>query len=308
MMVTKEKGNRTEMGLKQMIIAAIMILFVVAPASAATLTVTPDSTTSGALVTIEGTGFGANEEVNITSTVTDFKIPVSGTDGRYAYSLVDFNISQENTSFSLSVREVEDDMILKVKRFWWTPYWTIDENGELGFTFTRDDTTNTSTVTRGMPTPTGVYCVVTVTGTAVAAPTATGYVQNVTLNATVTKKVMTNDTGGFKEVIDTHGIPAGNYTINATNSTVYAEATLMLSLCGDANKDGDVGAYDCVCIARCVAEIPGYCDKVNDEYTSDTLNLAAADVDGEAGVTIDDARYLARYLVGLETELHCPED
>jgi len=193
---------------------------------------------------------------------------------------------------------VEDDMILKVKRFWWTPYWTIDENGELGFTFIRDNITNTSIVTRGMPTPTGVYCVVTVTGTAVAAPTVTGYVQNVTLNATIIKKVMTNDTGGFKEVIDTHGIPAGRYTINATNSTVYAGATLTLSLCGDANKDGDVGAYDCVCIARYVAEIPG--------YDADTLNLNAANVNGIDGVTIEDARYLARYLVGLETKLHCP--
>ena len=291
------KGIRTASKMKQMIIAALIMLFVIAPASAATLTVTPDSTTSGALVTIEGTGFGANEEVTITSTVTGFKIPVSGTDGKYAYSLVEFNISQENTSFSLGVREVENDMILKVKRFGWTPYWTIDEN-ELGFTFTHDGATNTSTVTRGMPTPTGVYCVITVTGTAVAGHPPTGYVQNVTLNATITKKVTTNPTGGFKEVIDTHGIPAGTYTINATNSTVYATDTLTLSLCGDANKDGDVGAYDCVCIARYKAEIPG--------YDANTLNLNAADVDGSEEVDINDARYLARYLVGLETELKCP--
>jgi len=291
------KRSRTARKMKQMAIAALILLFVIAPASAATLTVTPDSTTSGALVTLEGTGFGATEEVTITSTVTGFKIPVSGTDGRYAYSLVEFNISQENMSFSLSVREVENDMILKVKRFWWTPYWTIDEN-ELGFIFTRDGATNTSTVTRGMPTPTGVYCVITVTGTAVAAPTVTGYVQNVTLNATITKKVTTDATGGFTDVIDTHGVPAGTYIINATNSTVYAEDTLTLSLCGDANKDGDVGAYDCVCIARKVAGIPG--------YDAETLNLNAADVDGSVGVTINDARYLARYLVGLETDLNCP--
>jgi len=296
-MAMKKRGSGTAIKMKGMIIAALIMLFVIAPASAATLTVTPDSTTSGALVTLEGTGFGANEEVTITSTVTGFKIPVSGTDGKYAYSLVDFNISQENTSFSLSVREVEGDMILKVKRFGWTPYWTIDEN-ELGFKFTREGATNTSTVTRGMPTPTGVYCVITVTGTAVAAPTVTGYVQNVTLNATITKKVTTNPTGGFTEVIDTHGVPAGTYTINATNSTVYAEDTLTLSLCGDANKDGDVGAYDCVCIARYVAAIPG--------YGADTLNLNAADVDGSEEVDINDARYLARYLVGLETELNCP--
>lgn len=296
-MKKKGRGSGTAMAMKQIAIVALILVAFVAPASAATLTVTPSSTTSGALVTIEGTGFGANEEVTITSAVTGFKIPVSGIDGKYAYSLVDFNISQENTSFSLGAREVEDDMVLKVKRFWWTPYWTIDGN-ELGFTFTRDDATNTSVVTRGMPTPTGVYCVLTVTGTAVAAPTVTGYVQNVTLNATITKKVTTNATGGFTEVIDTHGTPAGTYTINATNNTVYAEGTLILSLCGDANKDGDVGAYDCVCIARYEAEIPG--------YDGDTLNLNAADVDGSGGVDINDARYLARYLVGLETKLYCP--
>ena len=292
-----KKGSRTARKMEQMVITALIMFFVIAPVSAATLTVTPDSTTSGALVTIEGTGFGANEEVTITSTVTGFKIPVSGTDGKYAYSLINFNISQENTSFSLSVREVQNDMVIKVKRFWWTPYWTIDEN-ELGFTFTRNDATNTSTVTRGMPMPTGVYCVVTVTGTAVAGHPPTGYVQNVTLNATITKKTWTNNTGWFKGVIDTHGIPAGTYTITATNSTVHAEDTLTLSLCGDGNKDGDVGAYDCVCIARYVAEIPG--------YDAETLNLNAANVNGTGGVTIDDARYLARYLVGLETELHCP--
>ncbi len=296
----KKKGIRKGRGMRMKqtaIVALILVAFIAAPASAATLTVTPDSTTSGALVTIEGTGFGADEEVTLTSTVTGFKIPVSPGDGKYAYSLVDFNISQENTSFSLSVREVEDDMEIKVKRFWWTPYWTIDED-ELGFTFTRDDATNTSAVTRGMPTPTGVYCVVTVTGTAVAGNSPTGYVQNVTLNATITKKVKTNATGGFKEVIDTHGVPAGTYIINATNGTVSAEATLTLSLCGDANKDGDVGAYDCVCIARYEAGIPG--------YDAETLNLNAANVNGIDGVTIEDARYLARYLVGLETELHCP--
>jgi hypothetical protein len=120
-MIVTKKGSRTARKIKQMIIAAIILVAFVASASAATLTVTPSATTSGALVTLEGTGFGATEEVTITSTVTGFKIPVSG-DGVYAYSLVDFNISQENMSFSLSVREVEDDMILKVKRFWWTPY------------------------------------------------------------------------------------------------------------------------------------------------------------------------------------------
>ena len=288
-MKKKGRGMKKRIRMAHILITALILVAFVAPASAATLTITPDTTASGAFVIIEGAGFGANEEVTITSTVTGFKIPVSW-DGKYAYSLVDFNISQENTSFSLSAREVVDDMELKVKRFWWTPYWTLDEN-ELGFVFTYD-ATHTSTVTRGMPTPEGVYCVITVTGSVVEAPTVTGYVENVTMSATITKGATIDSTGGFKEVIDTHGIPAGTYTITAD----AAEATLILSLKGDVNKDGAVGAYDCACIARYVVGIPG--------YDATTLNLDAADVDGIPGVTIDDARYLARYLVGLETELH----
>ena len=290
----KKKGSKTAMRIKQIAIVALILAAFVAPASAATITVTPSTTTSGDFVTIEGTGFGANDEVTLNSSVTGFKIPVSG-DGIYAYSLVKFNISQENMSYSLSVREVEDDTVIEVKRFTWTPYWTIDHN-TMGFVFTRDDTTNKSTVTRGMPTPTGVYCVVAVTGTAVAGPSPTKYFQNVTLNATLTYKIKTNTTGGFEEVIDTHGIPEGAYTITATSSTVDAETTLNLSLNGDANMDGNVGAYDCVCIARYVIGIPG--------YDNTTMNYDAMDVDPNSGVDIRDARYLARYLVGLETVLH----
>lgn len=280
----KKEGREREMVRKmgKVIIAAIILIAFVGSVSAATLTITPDTAVSGDLVTIEGAGFGANKEATISSTVTGFKIPVSG--GKYAHSLVDFNISDESTSFSLSVREVENDMKIKVKRFWLTPYWTIDHD-MMGFDFEYDPVTNTATVTRGMPTPTGVYEVIDVVGNAVEGATT------VAMTTTVTKKVTTDASGGFKEVIDTHGIPAGTYTINATDGVVYAEAMQTLSLDADVSKDGYVGVYDCVCIARYALGVPGY-----DETT---LNIDAADINGDGVVDLRDARCLARLLIGL---------
>jgi len=272
------KARKTE----KITIAAIILIAFVGTVSAATLTVTPDTAVSGALVTIEGAGFGANKEVTITSTVTDFKIPVS--EGKYAHSLVGFNISDGNTSFSLSVREVKNDMKINVKRFWWTPYWTIDHD-TMGFDFEYDPANNTATVTRGMPIPTGVYEVIDVMGNAVEGATT------VTMTATVTRKVMTDASGGFKEVNDTHGIPAGGYTVNATDGVVYAEAMQTLSLDADVSKDGYVGVYDCVCIARYVLGVPG--------YDATTLNIDVADINGDGVVDLRDARCLAKQLIGL---------
>ena len=273
------KVRKTE----KVIIAAIILIAFVGAVSAATLTVTPDTAVSGSFVTIEGAGFEANKEATISSTVTGFRIPVLE-DGKYAHSLVGFNISDEHTSFSLSVREVENDMKINVKRFWWTPYWTIDHD-MMGFVFSYDPVTHTATVTRGMPTPTGVYEVIDVMGNAVDGATT------VTMTATVTRKVMTDASGGFKEVIDTHGIPAGTYTINATDGVVYAEAMPTLSLDADVSKDGYVGVYDCVCIARYVLSVPG--------YDTTTLNIDVADINGDGIVDLRDARCLARQLIGL---------
>ena len=136
-----------------------------------------------------------------------------------------------------------------------------------------------------MPIPTGVYEVIDVMGNAVEGATT------VTMTATVTKKVTTDASGGFKEVIDTHGIPAGGYTVNATDGVVYAEAMQTLSLDADVSKDGYVGVYDCVCIARYVLGVPG--------YDATTLNIDVADINGDGVVDLRDARCLAKQLIGL---------
>lgn len=288
------KGLKTGMkmkkgaGMKQMVIATIILVAFVAPVSAATLTVTPDTATSGTFVTIEGTGFNNNEIVILKSTVICYKPVV---DEKCECSLMKFNISNENTSFSLSVREVEDNVTIYVKRFIW---WTIDHD-MLGFHFTYDPATNTSNVTRGMPTPVGIY-EIDVIGNAVE-----GSEPSCTMITTVSLKLTANSTGGFKEVIDTHGIPTGCangiYIINATGQTsgASAGATLKILLEGDASKDGQVNAYDCVCIARYWAGISGYDDT--------TVCKDAADIDDDGDVDLDDARHLARYLIGLEASI-----
>lgn len=278
----KKKGRGKVRKTEKIIIAAIMLVAFVGSVSAATLTVTPDTAVSGAFVTIEGEGFASFTAVDVNVSCKK-KIPF-GNPGEYSQGLQKFNISNENTAFSVKVWPVQDDFAIKVKRFWWTPYWTIDHD-MMGFDFEYDPVTNTATVTRGMPIPTGVYETIDVTGTAVDGAT--------TLNicTVVTQEVTTDASGGFKEVIDTHGIPAGTHTVNATDGVIYAEATQTLSLDADVSGDGYVGVYDCVCIARYVLKVPGY-----DETT---LNIDEADINGDGVVDLRDARCLARQLIGL---------
>ena len=293
----RERGKvrKTE----KVIIAAIILVAFVGSVSAATLTVTPDTAVCGALVTVEGEGFTPNAPLIMESTTTCEKPVVSG---KCECSLMKFNISNEETSFSLSVREVKGNVVIHVKKF--LIYWTIDHN-MMGFNFVYDPITRTATVTRGMPTPTGVYEVIDVIGNAVDGATTC------TMTTTITKKVMTDGAGGFKEAFDTHGIPAGIYTVTAGGTTdthgipagtytVTADgttATLNLTTTpempggADVSKDGYVGVYDCVCIARYDLGVPG--------YDGTTLNIDAADVNGDGVVDLRDARCLARLLIGL---------
>ena len=266
------------------VVMAILLGFAVIPvASAATLTITPSTAVSGDLVTIEGAGFTPNAAVTIESTCTCEKPVVSG---KCECSLMKFNISTEETGFSLSVHEVEGNVKISVKRSWWTPYWTIDHN-MMGFVFSYDPGTHTSTVTRGMPTPTGVYEVIDVIGNAVGSATTC------TMTTTITKKVTTDGAGGFKEVFDTQGIPAGTYMVTAdgTTATLNLTTTPEMPEGADISKDGYVGVYDCVCIARYALGVPG--------YDGTTLNIDAADVNGDGVVDLRDARCLARQLIGL---------
>jgi len=280
--------------MKQIAIVALIILvaFVCSASlalAAPVLTVTPNSTTPGAeLVTINGTGFNASENVTLKTTVTCWKPVV---DGKCECTLENVEI-RKGARFTLRVREVTDNVTLYIKKvIWWPPIGP----GTPGFTFTYAP--NTSTVS-SMKIPVGGKYSIDVIGDAVEGSV------NCTMTTTAIMKVKANTSGNFTvENIDTTGIPICNFTINATgdDSGKSANATLTLFLKGDASKDGQVNAYDCSCIARCVAEISGYCKKAcpTCPYTSDTLCLTAADVDGSPGVTIDDAKYLAEYLIGL---------
>ena len=282
----KGRGSGTAMRMKQIAIVALIILVAfVAPSSAATLTVTPSSATVGDDVTIEGTGFTANEAVTLKTTCTCWKPVV---DGKCECTMNDFEIPNKNVSFWLSVREVEGNVTLYVKKFIW---WTVDHD-MLGFHFAYDSATKTSNVSRMKPIPVGTYKI-DVIGDAVDGA------ENCSMTTTIEKELKANSTGGFKETFDTHGIPVCNLTINATDGVNSAEAELGLFLLGDASKDGQVNSYDCACIGRYWAGISGY------DNTTICWGCAAKVAPDIGVVDLADARCLARYLVGLELSIPC---
>ena len=285
----KKKGRGTAMRMKQIAIVALIMVAFVAPASAATLTVTPSSATVGDEITVEGTGFNATDTVTLKTTATCGKPAISGI---CECCMNNFEIPNENVSFWLSVSPVKDNVTLHVKKY--LIWWTIDHN-MLGFQFTYDSATKTSDVSRMKPIPVGTYTI-DVIGDAVDGA------ENCSMTTTVEKVLKANSTGGFKEVIDTTGIPICNLTINATDQSGNSdEAEVGLFLLGDASKSGQVNVYDCVCIARYALDLSGYDDT--------TVCWKAADVAPPRGnpdnVTLADARCLARYLVGLEPSIPC---
>lgn len=290
-----KKGMKMEKGagMKQMIITAIILVAFVSTTPLAlavpVLTITPSSATVGDEITIEGTGFNATDTVTLKTTATCGKPAISGI---CECCMNNFEIPNENVSFWLSVSPVNGNVTIHVKRY--LIWWTIDHN-MLGFQFTYNSVTKTSNVYRMKPIPVGTYTI-DVIGDAV------GGAENCSMTTTVEKELKANLTGGFKEVIDTHGVPICNFTINATDQSGNSdEAELGLFLLGDASKSGQVNVYDCVCIARYALDLSGYDDT--------TVCWKAADVAPPRGnpdnVTLADARCLARYLVGLEPSIPC---
>jgi hypothetical protein len=176
----------------------------------------------GELVTIKGEGFGAKEQVTLSCHVSDLEVPVS--DDKYEYSLKEFNLSDPNTGFSLSVREVKDDMEVRLKKQGGTQIVVIKED-KYGFKFDYDSTTDTATVSVPMPLDpsyTGIYEFIEVSGTAF------GGTNNVYMDIRIINSVTTNESGYFETVIDTHGFPPHEYTIHATSATASAKTTLTI--------------------------------------------------------------------------------
>jgi len=189
-------------------------------ASAAILTVTPDQVVIGEPVTVEGNGFGANEAVTLSSSVSDFVITVSGS--TYVYRLEDFYLSDSNTLFSLSAREVEDDMTINITTSSWSVQLINKSSGSIfGLLFGYDAANKTASVSTGESPPVDIYKLIEVSGTVSGSATTHVY-----MNFIVTNNVTANATGYFKSVIDTHGIPAGEYEITAdgVNATLNVTA------------------------------------------------------------------------------------
>jgi len=290
----KGRGSGTAMRMKQIaIVALILVAFVCSTslALAAELTIEPCDITPGIPVNITGTGFDPNETVTVTTTVTCWK-PVS--DGKCECTMVKFEIL-EGTIFKLSVREVKDNVTLYLKRLgiWWTV--NPDTSGFFTFEYTGPPS-NTSNVTSGkIPTLfAGTYSI-DVIGDAVSGK------ENCTMITSAELEVTADEYGNFTmKDVKTQGIPICNFSITAKgkiSGTSAGPEPLNISIPGDASKDGRVSAYDCVCIARYCAGISG--------YDNSTLSYSAA-----AGITtlcdevdINDARYLARYLIGKETSM-----
>lgn len=289
-----KKGMKMEKGagMKQMIITAIILVAFVGTtplALAATLTIEPDGIIPGIPVNVTGTGFDSGEKVTVITTVTCWKPVV---DDKCECTMQEFEIP-ENATFKLTVREVEDNVTLYLKRL--GIWWTVNPDTTSFFLFEYNP--NTSNVTCGkIPALfAGIYSI-DVIGDAVDGA------KNCTMITTAKLEVTADGDGNFTmEGVNTQGIPICNFTINATgqDSGASAEAPLNISLLGDASKDGQINAYDCCCIARYWAGISGY----------DNSTIAYSAADGLAPpcdqVTLDDARCLARYLVGLESSIPC---
>ena len=284
-----KKGNKMAMIMKQVAVIVLILVAFVAHASAAlaaTLTVEPSDITPGVPVDINGTGFTPDGTVTVTTTVICWKPVV---DGKCECTMEDFELP-ENTSFTLSVREVEDNVTLYIKKIIW---WQIDPGLTSFFTF--EYTSYTSNVTSGkIPAAlAGIYSI------DVIGDTVTGE-ENCTMITTAEFEVTADETGNFSvEDVNTQGIPICNFSITATDGTNSAGAALNITMLGDPSKDGRESAYDCTCIARYWAEVGGY-------DNSTVCRGAAAGLAPPCDqVTLDDARCLARYLIGKESSIPC---
>jgi hypothetical protein len=276
------------MAKKEVAILALAVLAISCTISLAlaqpSLTIEPSDITPGVPINITGTGFRDGENITLITEITCWK-PIVG--GKCECTMGNFELLK-GMWLKLSVFEVDNNVSLYITK-WPLPTWEVTP-GFPGFFFSYNTATHTSKVATTAAVPVGGRFTIDVIGDAynTSAP-----------NCTMITNATMNFNGNFSLLnIDTTGIPICNFTVTATgDASGTAQAYLNLFLKGDASKDGRVNSYDCSCIARCIAQFPGYCTCC--PYTSDTISVSAGDVDGTPGLTIDDAKYLAEYLIGM---------
>ena len=198
------------------LITAIILVAFAGAASGATITIAPDQVVVGEFVTIEGAGFEANETVALSCHVHDFAIPVR--DNNYNYSLEYLNLFEPNTNFSVCLREVEDDITVRIVMSSGSMTLNNISTSE-SMIYDYDAVNRTVTVSSRESLPTGIYELIAISGT------ASNNATEVYMDVTVIINVTTNATGYFKTVIDTQGIPEETYTISADGT----EATLKIT-------------------------------------------------------------------------------
>lgn len=96
--------------------------------------------------------------------------------------------------------------------------------------------------------------------------------------------------------LKTPGQEAGSQPLKGNNDTANA---LKQTLAGDANMDGTVDLSDAVLIMQSLANPNKYGENGSDKSHMTQQGAANADVEGENGVTVNDALAIQRYLLEL---------
>lgn len=182
----------------------MMIFSLAAPAMAAELTANQISYEE---MWVNGTEFGSDATVTL-STETSISVTPSG--GAYSYEITGLDLPADSV-LALDASPVNDDLELYVKKYW--PFaWTFDKSygGTIGYSY--DSPTGTVHIERSVPSRiAGTFQTIWVHG---ATENSSVY-----LNVTVQRDVTADVDGSFSELVDISAIPAGPYTIHATDGS-----------------------------------------------------------------------------------------
>jgi len=198
--------------MKSYILALVVLFSLAAPAMAAELTANQIPYTE---MWVNGTGFTQGAEVTLsTSTI----IPVTSSGSAYSYEMTGMYLPAGSV-LTLDASPVKGDLNIHVKK-----YWPLVRNYKYPA-----DPTGTVHVKRSIPSwIAGTFQTIRVYGTARDPDVV------VNLSVTVQQDVTADESGSFSEKVDISAIPAGNYTIIATdahntaanNTTIYAPGQL----------------------------------------------------------------------------------
>ncbi len=192
--------------MKHYILAMVVLFSLAAPAMAATLNATQTSYTE---MWVNGIDFTPNATVTLsTSTI----IPVTSSGSAYSYEMTGMYLP--DSVLTLHASPVKD-LKLHVKKY---KYGPIVRN----YRYT-DDPPGTVHVERSIPSwIAGRFQTIRVYGT-----TPDPHVV-VNLSVTVQRDVNTDESGSFSELVNINAIPAGNYTITATDGTNTATTNITI--------------------------------------------------------------------------------